>query len=146
MATNFSWLLPERIAGMGRPSAEDIPWLRAQGVTALVSLTEIPPSDLGDLAICHVPVHDFAPPAVADLERAVRFARGAIEAGGRVAVHCAAGIGRTGTVLAAYLVTEGMAAEEAIAAVRQARPGSIETGEQERSVFLFAEHWRKGGA
>jgi atypical dual specificity phosphatase len=146
VASNFSWLVPERIAGMGWPCAEDIPWLRAQGVTAIVSLTESPPPSPGDLAVCHVPVRDFAPPAVADLERAVRFARVAIGAGGRVAVHCAAGIGRTGTVLAAYLVAEGMSAEEAIAAVRRARPGSIETSEQERSVFLFAEHWRKEGA
>ena len=51
-----------------------------------------------------------------------------------VAVHCAAGKGRTGTVLAAYLVTQGMTAGEAIRKVRELRPGSVETYEQEQMI------------
>jgi protein-tyrosine phosphatase len=50
-----------------------------------------------------------------------------------------AGYGRTGTVLAAYLVAKGAEPEEAIDRVRRARPGSIETVEQEHAVHLFAE-------
>lgn len=55
-----------------------------------------------------------------------------------VAVHCALGFGRTGTMLACYLVKErGLAAGDAIAEVRRLRPGSIETYEQEKAVFQF---------
>ena len=43
-----------------------------------------------------------------DLDRAVAFLRGVIEAGGRALVHCGAGYGRTGTVIACYLVAQGM--------------------------------------
>jgi ADP-ribosyl-[dinitrogen reductase] hydrolase len=51
--------------------------------------------------------------------------------GHAVALHCWAGLGRAGTVAARILMErEGMSADEAIAYVRQARPGSIETAAQ----------------
>ncbi|MEM2545970.1 MAG: hypothetical protein QXJ49_07265, partial [Nitrososphaerota archaeon] len=51
---------------------------------------------------------------------------------------CAAGQGRTGTVLAAYLiVTEGLQPDEAIARVRSVRPGSVEP-EQEIGLREWA--------
>jgi protein tyrosine phosphatase len=56
----------------------------------------------------------------------------------RVAVHCGAGLGRSGTPIAAYLVSQGAAPDDAIALVRARRPGSIETAEQEVAVHEFA--------
>ena len=54
-----------------------------------------------------------------------------------VAVHCLAGRGRTGTVLAAYFVHRGLPAREAIQKVRDLRPGSIEVPEQEDAIRAF---------
>ena len=62
-----------------------------------------------------------------------------------VAVHCGAGLGRTGTVVAAYFVTRGLGPREAIVKVRDLRPGSIETVEQERAVEAFARRLKTGG-
>jgi atypical dual specificity phosphatase len=57
-----------------------------------------------------------------------------------VAVHCGGGLGRTGTLLACYLVSaEGLPADAAIARVRAARPGSVETEDQEQAVRRYAE-------
>jgi atypical dual specificity phosphatase len=55
-----------------------------------------------------------------------------------VAVHCAAGLGRTGVIVACYLITLGRTADEAIDEIRNLRPGSIETAEQVEAIGLFA--------
>lgn len=60
-----------------------------------------------------------------------------LRAGEGVLVHCAAGLGRTGTMVAALLKALGDEGATAIARVRQARPGTIETAAQEAFVKAF---------
>lgn len=55
-----------------------------------------------------------------------------------VAVHCMHGHGRTGTMLACYLVkTRKISGIDAIREIRRIRSGSIETSEQEKTVVQF---------
>ena len=56
-----------------------------------------------------------------------------------VVVSCYAGIGRTGTVLACYLIHRGQDPVDAINRIRELRPGSIQTPEQEEAVYGYAE-------
>jgi ADP-ribosyl-[dinitrogen reductase] hydrolase len=57
-----------------------------------------------------------------------------LRSGGRILLHCRAGLGRTGTIAARILVELGTLPEAAIAAVRATRKGTIEAGEQESYV------------
>jgi atypical dual specificity phosphatase len=146
----FSWLEKPTLAGMARPqSPEEMRWLREQGVEVLVSLTEERlPRDWCDdagLLVFHEPLEDMEPPTQEQLDRCVSAVTKAMANNMAVAVHCGAGLGRTGVVLAAYLVTKGLSAANAISRVRRLRPHSIETDEQAEAIERFARRHRKSG-
>ena len=75
---------------------------------------------------CYEPVSDFTPPNQGQIDRVVGFITRAIGEGKPVAVSCGAGYGRTGTMLACYLVSLGHTAEEAIEQLLSKRPVSQE--------------------
>jgi len=140
MAFNFSWVVPEQVGGMGHPGSHGVQWLHEeQGVTGVISLTEAAPASATGVDLLHLPVVDMTSPSLDQLTQAVAFMRAVLDAGGRVVAHCGAGLGRTGTVLAAYLVATGISSSNAILQVRVQRPGSIETAAQEQAIHRFAE-------
>ena len=73
------------------------------------------------------------------VEQAVTIIDGFLEQGLSVAVHCRAGLGRTRTILACYLVAQGRSANDATQHVRTRRPGSIETREQEAVIETYEQ-------
>jgi ADP-ribosyl-[dinitrogen reductase] hydrolase len=86
----------------------------------------------------HMPIVDVEPPDERFehiWESAGPSLRDALRVGERVLVHCRGGLGRAGTVAALLLVDQGVAAAEAIKRVRAARPGAIQTDEQEQYVL-----------
>jgi atypical dual specificity phosphatase len=138
-----TWLDDAGVAACRYPRGDGaLRALAADGVTLLVNLHQRahPPATLArhGLAELHLPVADFTPPTQAQLRRGVEAIADAVADGRRVAVHCGAGLGRTGTLVACYLVRGGLAAGDAIARVRAARPGSVETAEQAAAVAEYA--------
>ncbi len=147
-STGFSWIVPGELAAMpipgrDRPLDQDAAFLEQEGIRILVSLTEEPP-DAGTLNAHsidqrHIPVQDYAPPTTEQMSEFVTLVEDAVESGQPAGVHCTAGLGRSGTMAAAYLVATGASADDAIATLRELRPGSIETAEQEAAVRRFEE-------
>ena len=133
----LSWVVEGKLAAFSIFALADLDDLRSQGICAIVSLTERFPDELvGEtrFVTLHLPIDDMTPPETVQIEEFVEFVDRQVERGCAVGVHCMAGLGRTGTMIACYLVSQGMPAEEAIAEVRRARPGSIQTEQQEQAV------------
>ena len=89
----------------------------------------------------HLPIPNLEPPdhrfeaAWVDLWPHLDKALGQ---GGRLFLHCYAGLGRTGTVASLILMKYGLSPRDAMRAVRAVRPGSIETFTQENYLSTLA--------
>jgi len=144
--TNFGWVIEGKLAGCGLPVTHDeFEWLVENGIKSVVTVREVPlPSewfDGSDIDYLHLEVEDFGAPSIEDLDKAVGFIDEEIKKDRPVMVHCAAGKGRTGAVLAAYLVkNQNLTAEQAIEKVRSMRPGSIQSVAQETAISMYEKY------
>ncbi|HHD15837.1 MAG TPA: hypothetical protein ENK47_03935 [Euryarchaeota archaeon] len=142
----YNWIVEgELLASVYPVEVEYLLHLRdEEGIGSAVNLSEYPwPVEwtrITGIECVHFPVPDMGVPTSDDASRIIDFI---ISSSRLVMVHCAAGIGRTGTIAALYLVEKGMGAGDAIATVRRRRPGSIQTREQEKLVFRWDEMRRK---
>ena len=149
--TNFSWVIPGKLAGSGLPSSYDhLLWLVKNNVKTIVTVREIPLPDAWfkkvnsfNLALESVflKTDDYNSPTVHELYNVVEYIDSQISKKKPVVVHCAAGKGRTGTVLAAYLIKKDkLKVDEAIGKIRSLRPGSIQSERQEIAINQFYNH------
>ena len=138
---NFSWLIKNKLAGSAIPtSIKEIDWVIEQGVKSIVTIREEPLDDdwIKNVNYLHVMSNDMGVPEFDDITFAVDFIHRRLNEKEPVMVHCLAGLGRTGTILASYLVKyENMSADKAIEKVREIRPGSIQSYPQEEMIFRF---------
>lgn len=131
----IDWIEPGAIAASGIPlGLKDLDSLREQGIRAIVTLTEHPLTvqteitwdvlEEMDFLCLHAPVEDQYPPDRTTVHTVTQFLRQMRSAGRPVLLHCHAGVGRTGTLLHAYYLMEGLSLQEAQVKVRGARTSS----------------------
>ena len=123
-------------------AAAEVRDLLASGVTLFLDLTQegelepyvqlVPPP----ARHVRIPIRDFSVPTVAELESAIEEIDSELAAGGVVYVHCWAGCGRTGVVVASWLVRHGMSPNDALARIAETRGvGCPQTLEQRLFVL-----------
>jgi cell division cycle 14 len=114
--------------------------LRQYDVRAVVRLNEARYSaadwEREGLALADLPFDDCAPPPVTVVAKFLAIAEGVP---GALAVHCKAGLGRTGTLIALYMMKHhGFSARAAMGWLRIVRPGSVIGRQQQYLVDVEA--------
>ncbi|EEF58552.1 phosphatase domain-containing putative toxin [Pedosphaera parvula] len=154
------WAIPNLLAGMPMPfihperrmnhggplSAfeDDLPLLHSAGIRAVVSLINLTSdssvyASAGFAFIC-LPVPDGFPPTHEQAAEFVRYVNEQHSQNHPVAVHCEAGLGRTGTLLGAYLISHGASAQSAITTIRSVERVAIETQRQIQFLEQFEQN------
>ncbi|CAH2327144.1 dual specificity phosphatase 23 isoform X2 [Pelobates cultripes] len=142
---NFSWVEPGLLAGMAMPRLPaHYEYLYQNGIRHLITLTEHKPpyhDTCPGITLHRIRIVDFCPPSLDQIKSFLKIVEDANAKKEGVAVHCMHGFGRTGTMLACYLVkTRKITGVDAINEIRKIRRGSIETTEQEKSIIQFHHH------
>lgn len=144
---DFYWAIPSLLGGMQQPGLlgnvqEDIVALKEFGVAVVVNLTEnaFYTHDLEALGLrsVHFPIPDMGVPEFPPALDLCRRISAWIDVGQCTVLHCRAGLGRTGTIIACVLVYRGQGAIQAIETVRKINPRYIQTDQQLAFVEQFA--------
>lgn len=151
----FFWLLPGKLGGLPRPGIvesveHDLDGLRRLGIGTLVTLEETLTVDAlamerTGLKSLHCPVTDMGVPTLDQASGLCAKVEALNAQGQSVAMHCRAGLGRTGTLLAAQLVFGGASACSAIERVRWLNPKCIQSTAQVEFLSSFEAFLRGRG-
>ncbi|CBJ29564.1 conserved unknown protein [Ectocarpus siliculosus] len=161
--------ISDSIIGMQRPSSrliktyDIVGQFKRKGVTAIFNLTEpgehphcgdglekasgfpyLPETFMREgISVYNFSWEDMTTPSMALLSDIIRVALSCLRTGGKIAVHCHAGYGRTGLVIASILVMmNNLPPQQAVALVREKRPTSLQTNAQVSMVGEFANFVR----
>ena len=151
--TNFNWVVEDKLAGCGIPtSLREIKWLaKEHGIRSIATIKEKPLSSkwlescgIGEEKIdyFHLSIEDYGAPSLEELDYVVNYINRQIDDGKPVMVHCSGGKGRTGTILAAYLIKKRnvLNAHQAINKLRKIRGESIQSKDQENILFDYEKY------
>ena len=128
ISENLWWVIPDKLAGVRKPTAEEIAELKSAGVGAIVSVMDDPSNlDLYEQAgMPHrwLPTKGGTAPTQEQIQELQDFVDQQNQLGNAVAIHCTSGNRRTGTMLAAYLISTGSSYDSAMQMIQTANPNA----------------------
>jgi atypical dual specificity phosphatase len=137
---NLWWVIPGKLAGVRKPTAAELKELQAVGIGAIVSVvhdrSNLELYDRENIPHLWLPIQIASSPSRAQVAELIDFVERHHRQGVGTAVHCTGGLHRTGTMLAAYLILNGAAAEDAIDKIATANPQAVL--ELAQTVFLHS--------
>ena len=151
--SGFKWIIRDSLAAMPRPGLlEDLDFdlaaLRKIEIDEIVTLEEFEsvPKDAAEkygMRVYWFPIVDMGVPDAVQLNALLTYIKQNLLQGRKVAVHCRAGLGRTGTVIVAFLVWDGMELEKAMHIVRCVDQRILHKIKKKKFLIEFA---KKAGA
>ncbi|MBI4860986.1 MAG: dual specificity protein phosphatase family protein [Candidatus Riflebacteria bacterium] len=142
---DFAWVVPDLLAGGEFPDSEARDWLAGEQFKVLINLTTQSYSD-PRFVIHPIVVEDGAAPEHHQIAVFCRIVEESLQKKEKVYVHCLAGCGRTGTMLACYLVWKRkLQWADALDQMRKVRPCSVENEAQEEAIAIWAARQERQG-
>ncbi len=121
---NLWWVIPGKLAGVRKPTAEELDQLQAAGIGAIVSVFHDTSNlDLyrqAGIPFIWLPIEIDSAPNQTQLQEFQGFVESQNQLDHAVAVHCSTGKHRTGTVLTAYLIRMGWSYQDAMQTILSA--------------------------
>jgi len=149
---NFLWLKKGMLAGTPQPGLVneieyDLMLLKKVGITKLISLRELEPDaeviKNYDIESLWFPMKDMTAPPIKEAKKWCKKVAKMLQQNEIVAFHCKAGLGRTGTLLVAQLIWEGMDALKALEKARQIEPRWVQSEKQVKFIEAFDKSVKK---
>ena len=138
---NFSWVRQGVIAGSAGPVTDrQFEYLLDKGIEVIINLADIHYEVSDELKdkfyIYNLSITDYSIPTELNITEFWSTCKKHMNQNNPIVVHCYAGCGRTGTMLALWilLTQQVKTGIEAIHLIRRLRPCSIETEEQEQFI------------
>lgn len=154
---DLNWIVPGKFLAFAGPYGESksfggwrtftpedyVGYFKEHGITGVVRLNKnmYDGQRFLDHGIAHHDLYfpDGTCPSDRILERFLEIAEAEFEREGALAVHCKAGLGRTGVLICCYMMKHyGFTAEEAMGWIRVARPGSVLGPQQHYLLHKYA--------
>lgn len=125
---NLWWVIPGKLAGVRKPTSEEIAELKTAGIGAIVSVMDDPSNldlyERANITHCWLPTKGGTAPTQEQIQDLRNFVDQQHQNSNAVAVHCTSGNRRTGTMLAAYLILSGSSYNDAIRIIQAANPNA----------------------
>ncbi|BAY59475.1 hypothetical protein NIES2135_63520 (plasmid) [Leptolyngbya boryana NIES-2135] len=121
---NLWWVIPKKLAGVRKPTAEELPELQAAGIGAIVSVMDDPTNlDLyqqSNIPYLWLPMKGGTAPTLEQVQKLQEFVDQSNQSA--IAIHCTNGKRRTATMLAAYLISSGSSYDDAMQLIHSNNP------------------------